>query len=343
MAHTVAELDRERPSAGEAFRLAEQGDLTGAIEVGTVAARSQADMELLGALARWRHDAFLRQTHPPGLPSWPPSLPDPFPGAQGVPGIDAQDLTAEILGGAIVHHGSLHVRGLIPHAVAETLQRGIDRALAAQQCAMAHEPIVDPGWFVPYNVPEMVAARHWPHGANAMFTADSPPMLQALIDALGASGVVDRIAEFMGERPALSIAKSTLRRQTAVPTSGWHQDGAFLGRQVRSVNVWLALSDCGTTAPGMDVVGRRLPYVVQTNSHGAAFDWSVGEGMVDILAQGGAPVQTPDFEAGDALLFDHLMLHRTSLKPGATGTRWAIESWFFAPTDYPYDRVPLLV
>jgi ectoine hydroxylase-related dioxygenase (phytanoyl-CoA dioxygenase family) len=147
----------------------------------------------------------------------------------------------------------------------------------------------------------------------------------------------------MGERPALSVAKSTLRR--VQPTGGhdWHQDGAFLGRDVRSVNVWLALSDCGSTAPGMDVVGSRLPYILQTHSHGAYFDWSVGQGMVDILAEGGAPVLTPEFGPGDALLFDHMMLHRTSVKPGMTGTRWAIESWFFAPTCYPYDQIPLLV
>ncbi len=168
-------------------------------------------------------------------------------------------------------------------------------------------------------------------------------MLDATIEALRQSGALGCIAELMGERPALSVAKSTLRRVTPGGYHDWHQDGAFLGRDVRSVNVWLALSECGQTAPGMDIVGRRLPYVMPTLSHGACFDWTVGQGFVDILAEGGAPVVTPVFGPGDALLFDHLMLHRTSLKEGMTGLRWAIESWFFAPTNYPYDQVPLYV
>ncbi len=109
------------------------------------------------------------------------------------------------------------------------------------------------------------------------------------------------------------------------------------------MNVWLALSDCGVDASGLDVVAQRLPYVVQTGSHGAYFDWSVGQGMVDVLAEGGAPVVSPAFKAGDALLFDHLLLHRTGITPAMTKSRWAVESWFFAPSFYPMRQVPLLV
>ena len=30
----------------------------------------------------------------------------------------------------------------------------------------------------------------------------------------------------------------------------WHQDGAFLGKGIRALNVWVALTDCGVDAPG---------------------------------------------------------------------------------------------
>jgi len=83
--------------------------------------------------------------------------------------------------------------------------------------------------------------------------------------------------------------------------------------------------------------------VLQSGSHGSIFDWAVGTGMVDILAQGGAPVLSPVFAAGDALLFDHLMLHRTGVRPGMTKSRWAIESWFFAPSAYPLEQGPVMV
>jgi hypothetical protein len=128
-----------------------------------------------------------------------------------------------------------------------------------------------------------------------------------------------------------------------IEAADWHQDGAFLGADVRTINVWLSLSDCGIEAPGLDVVARRLPYVMQSGTHGACFDWSVGPGMIGLLEQGGVQVVSPEFAAGDALLFDHLMLHRTGIRPGMTKSRWAIESWFFAPSTFPMDQAPIVI
>ena len=53
-------------------------------------------------------------------------------------------------------------------------------------------------------------------------------------------------------------------------------------------------------------------------------------------------VITP-FLPGDALLFDHLFLHRTGAPPGIRKPRYAIESWFFAPSAYPAQQVPLML
>ncbi|NND66331.1 MAG: hypothetical protein HKN19_01975 [Halioglobus sp.] len=44
---------------------------------------------------------------------------------------------------------------------------------------------------------------------------------------------------------------------------------------------------------------------------------------------------------GDAVLFDELALHRTGVSPSMTETRYAIEMWFFAPSMFPRDEVPL--
>jgi len=56
----------------------------------------------------------------------------------------------------------------------------------------------------------------------------------------------------------------------------------------------------------------------------------------------GTPVARPVFGPGDALLFDHLLLHRTAVSPGMTRDRYAIESWFFAPSAFPVGQLPLL-
>jgi len=116
-----------------------------------------------------------------------------------------------------------------------------------------------------------------------------------------------------------------------------------LGPEVRAVNVWIALTACGVEAAGLDIIGRRLPYVLQTGSHGALFDWSVGPGMVELLRQGGAQVASPVFEAGDAVLFDHFMLHRTGMRPGLTKMRYASENWFFAPSSYADRHEPIVI
>ena len=119
----------------------------------------------------------------------------------------------------------------------------------------------------------------------------------------------------------------------------WHQDGAFLGRETRTINVWLACSTCGIDAPSLDLVARRLD-LVETGTGSAAFSWSVAREVGDRV--GGDDIVRPVFAPGDAILFDHFNLHRTGVAPGMTRARYAIESWFFAPSTYPVDQVPIL-
>jgi hypothetical protein len=107
--------------------------------------------------------------------------------------------------------------------------------------------------------------------------------------------------------------------------------------------VWLALSPCGgdVPSPGLDLVPRRFQEVLPTGTEGAYFDWSVSPQLVAAEAVD-APVIRPRFEAGDALLFDHLFLHKTALEPTMDTERYAIESWFFASSRYPGTSVPIL-
>jgi hypothetical protein len=160
-----------------------------------------------------------------------------------------------------------------------------------------------------------------------------------LLDAIEAAGLGSIIESYFGERPALSVKKWTLRRVPVDSGTNWHQDGAFLG-EVRSLNLWVSLTSCGVDAPTVDVVARRLDEIVPTGTEGAFFDWSVGQPVVDRAADG-APIVRPSFEPGDALLFDELNLHRTAISDDMTEPRYAIESWFFAPSCYPDAQIPV--
>ena len=81
-------------------------------------------------------------------------------------------------------------------------------------------------------------------------------------------------------------------------------------------------------------------YVLTSGTEGATFDWSVAPDVV--TGAPGSVVERPTFEAGDALLFDHLFLHRTAITGSMTRDRHAVECWFFAPSAYPAGEIPLV-
>jgi hypothetical protein len=278
-------------------------------------------------------------------PAWPPDLPDPFPGHVGLPEIAADALTWRILGGAILHHGSLLVRGLIDPAMAERLRAGIDAALEGYDAFYAPEGGTATPAYLPVPVPDteaLEATRPWTRESGGVWAAESPRLFQTVLDLFQARGVIDAVGGYLGERPLLSVGKTVFRRAEPDTSGIFHQDGAFMGADIRTVNVWTALSPCGEDAPGLEVVARRLPSIVETGTPGAIFHWAVGRPGAERAADG-APIVSPVFAAGDALIFDQLMLHATGVKPGMSRRRYALESWFFAPTAYAADQVPIVI
>jgi hypothetical protein len=97
-----------------ALAMAAEGRYAEAIALATQHNRAYVDDELERLLVVWRMAAFA--TQPKVVPDldWPGKIEDPFRGATGLPEIQVAHLTSEILAGAIVHHGALLVRGLVP-------------------------------------------------------------------------------------------------------------------------------------------------------------------------------------------------------------------------------------
>jgi hypothetical protein len=319
-----------------------------AIELATTENRSLQDPLLERQLAQWRQLGGAAAIATGSGPSWPPTMADPFPDAAGLPEIHGlAALTAGRLGGGIFHHGGLIVRGLLaPHEVAE-FTRGIDNAIDALEQAQRGRVTPETEiWYsrIPLkNNAELAGGRGFSESHNGVWTADSPRMLCTFIELIKTKGIDRIIGELFGERPLLSVGKSTLRRVPPQPRpSDWHQDGAFLGTETRTVNMWLSLSHCGDDAAGLDLVPRRLPGVLETGTQGACFDWSVGNALAETTAAGQSTA-SPLFGPGDAVFFDQLLLHRTPGNPGLKRDRYAIENWFFAPSTFPTMRGALLI
>ncbi|MBV8157589.1 MAG: phytanoyl-CoA dioxygenase family protein [Dyella sp.] len=318
-----------------------------AIELLVDSLRNRQDMLSERLLAESRYLAYVFEPPQSQMTDpWSGPVPDPFMDVGGIPEIAAHELDTPKLVAGIRRHGALLVRGLLATDKAEWLAKGIRQAV--DDCMDWHKrgggESVSP-WYarLPLREDCELAAdtRYWIEGAGGVWTADSPRLLNEIIRLFEHSGVIDVIGGYFGERPMLTVGKSTLRCVPATQLEAdWHQDGAFMGEDIRSVNLWVSLSHCGEDAAGLELLPRRLSRVLPTGTHGANFGWSVGPGMVQEAAEGMATV-SPRFAPGDALLFDHLFLHRTSVPAGISKDRYAIESWFFAPSAYPAQQVPL--
>ncbi|MFP5256341.1 MAG: phytanoyl-CoA dioxygenase family protein [Acidimicrobiia bacterium] len=326
----------------ESEALAEQHRALEAVEALHALYQSHPDARVAQRLVELRHAAFPELPKDPGRPEWPATFADPFPGEEGIPAVGPAELTGSTLGGAITHHGCLRVDGLVDSATAERLCDRIEQAFTARERLADGEPVDSAApWFVPY-APGRAKAEGF--GRDLFVRViDAPEAMCDLVDVFASTGVRQVVTEYLGERPAMIANKWVMRRSpSGVLLGDFHQDGAFLGEGIRTVDCWIALSHCGpgTGRPAMDVVPRRLDGIIPPGE-GAAFDWSLSEQTVrDALP--GAPVLSPVFRPGDALFFDERLPHRTSVGT-ELGTRYAIESWFVAPSSYPDKHLPVVL
>jgi hypothetical protein len=318
--------------------LPELDRLTVLLAEGSVPVDPRLDQALVGL----RHAAFAELDRRPGRPVWPATFADPFPDQDAIPTAVVDDLTADLLGGALTHHGCLRVDGVLSSEEADRFRDHIDRAFAARELAEERGSARDVGpAFVPFEVGQ---ARAQGFGADGFVrTVDAPSALRDLTSVFARTGITAAVTDYLGERPSMIANKWVLRRSpTGKIGTDYHQDGAFLGEGIRTVDCWISLSHCGpgTGRPAIDLVARRFPGIIPSPED-AAFPWSLTERAVHEAA-GGAPVLSPVFAPGDAIFFDELLPHRTSVGLDLT-TRYAIESWFVAPSSYPARHEPVVL
>lgn len=336
----------------QAEQLVQEGNYRSAIALLETAGRYD-DPALAQRLIELRIQAYPEMEWPQPHSNWPPVHDNRFGSVEGFPEIGAGDLDADALKAGIFGKGGLIVRGLMDSARIKTMRENIDRVLQARidvsQGAEsdAHTnpwyrrcPSVQGG-------PAQFRGGERYTNVGSVWSVDSPPVAFQLIEYYCEIGLPALLTGYFGEDSVLSVRKWVVR--CAAPnngaSSGWHQDGYFLGdaSSIRTANLWIALTDCGgdADAPGLEIIGGGERKIHETGTHGSPFNWTVGQGLVDEIAQTN-PVQCPRFSAGDALFFDHFNLHRTGFGLSHTNNRYAIESWFFAGSTAPLKQQPVV-
>ncbi|MBK8293941.1 MAG: hypothetical protein IPK93_03865 [Solirubrobacterales bacterium] len=332
-----------RPESLEADRLAADGQFFEAIDLLTEANRNQRDPQVERELRTMRHLAGIELIeNAPKDPQYPaPGATVPARGEQSLcPEATPDELTPELLRAAFLEAGCLLVRDVMDDEKALQVAADIDHSFEVRDKLSEGES--DPDGFYDEMAPEepfRIPEREWVEEGGGVLAADSPKMLFDMLDTFEKANLRTVIETYLGEKPAISAQKCTLRKATPDVAGGWHQDGKFMG-DVRSMNVWLSLSRCGDVAPSMDVVPVRLEEYAEIGGPGTYLDFQISDQTADKLA-GDVGVVRPIFNPGDALLFDHLFLHKTGSDPSMPNPRYAIESWFFGPSQYPDNYVPI--
>jgi hypothetical protein len=328
----TATAERERRGVVDDFE-GKSAELDAEIARLAAAAQPEPDLETARRLLALRHLAGMRAlasgAEDPAFPQPEPAL---LPEEGRLPDHPAGEVTPGLVRAAILRDGCILVRGLLDRDDALRFASRIGR-----------EP--DAGFYEEF-VPgtrdyeqQLVAVRPWIREGGGVLAIDSPRLCAEMVQLFERAGVRRLAAGYLGERPLISLQKTTLRKAEPQVAGAWHQDGSFMG-EVRALNLWLSLSRCGDVAPGLDLVPRRLDHLVARGTDDAILDIQVSQAKAEEAA-GEVGIVRPIFEPGDALFFDELFLHQTASDPAMPNPRYAIENWFFGASSFPADYAPV--
>ncbi len=352
--HAVTGRDLKPDNPAALLDAAEQalasGNFHRAIDLFSTANRYSHSSAIEQRLIELRIRAAQRLTWPET--PWSSHHDNRFESVVGFPEVGPDELDASVLRAGILGKGGLIVRGLMDQNMASLMRDNIARTLESRKLWANGVPTTgETPWYTrseavaggPVQFDASSAEKYTDTGS--VWAVDSPPNAFRLIEFYRELGLPHILHEYFGEDALLSVKKWVLRciAPNNGAQSGWHQDGRFMGDGIRTVNLWIALSDCGSgaSAPGLDLVADNSRRIYETGTHGADFDWTVGQGLVDEVSQR-FPVIRPHFSAGDAVFFDHYNLHRTAFGQEDRENRYAVESWFFAASTAPAKQQPLV-
>jgi hypothetical protein len=176
------------------------------------------DANVARRILQLRHRAGLELIERPEAerPKQPEPAFDELPDDSGVPEVAPSDVTPELLRAAILRSGCLLIRGAIDRAEAVRLTEEIDRSYDARDAHSSgqqwdkayYDEFVADSRFDLATERELLGAV----GRAGLMLADSPQVSFEALDAFERAGLQRLATEFLGERTAISVNKSHLRK-----------------------------------------------------------------------------------------------------------------------------------
>jgi len=254
---------------------------------------------------------------------------------EAYPIISRKDLSPALFGEMMRRHRCVLVRDLVGmsdtltlRGLAETTYRTFDRLSAEPRpTALAG----DDDYLEEIAVGEGLETSRWFRQYGSILLSHCPLSAGTLLEILSKSPILPCIKDYFGDEIGLALNASSIRLSEPISTVRrvFHQDGNFLGGvDAETINCWIALDPCGVDAPTMEVFPRRVDDLLKAGTEGATTQWEIAESVV-YGRLGKENAWIPEFQPGDAFLFDHLHVHRTHLTETMTRSRYAMESWMF--------------
>jgi hypothetical protein len=115
-----------------------------------------------------------------------------------------------------------------------------------------------------------------------------------------------------------------------------HCDGPSLSRHTYSINIWVPLTDCGTTAPGLQMVPGPFRSLQEAVCHDLNRNYVDAEKQneLDRLYSSGSdrrPRFAPQFARGDVAIFHNWIMHSSYATASMSAPRTSFELRFNAP------------
>ncbi len=167
--------------------------------------------------------------------------------------------------------------------------------------------------------------------------------LDEVLDGVRAGPAFAAVQAWLGPRPLCVATQCWWRHQVPPGTAdrqhlphAWHQDGALAldfgrdpgpqGGLLPVLTLWIALQDCGRSAPALecvDVAPARL--LAPDELHDAGLRRRHAASAFRVLPAA----------AGQGWLFDGALIHRTQVAAGLTGSRTSLDLRFVADGPLP--------